>query len=753
LLASAVTGSYQAEVTLVMGRSVGTAEQAAIEKLAEVIGIEPSYRDTEGHIQHTSPGSKRGVLQSMGFDLYSENAIHAALHQREEVDWHHLVAPATVFRRLAGTTPSLTVTLPDALLSRSMDWCVEPEGSSMFAGTLMPASLDVLEHHTVRCGTFVRMRLPLPMELNDGYHRVNLVIAGVESAATLVITPPTAFVPDWVERGERQWGIACPLFSLWSDASWGIGDFSELASFVRIARDLDASVVGLNPLHALLSGEMSDPSPYLPSSRLFLNPAYIDVTKVLTADDRQRGAGFGLDPNFAARIAQAQSASLVDYPLVYQLKQEALEAAYNSSKQDYTGAAPRGANRTFAGLEAYRKQHGRLLDRFAAFSALQEKFRAIPWHQWPDNLRTPDSAGVARFAEEHAHRIDYHTWTQWVADRQLAAAAAAPGDGASGLYLDLAVGVSANGADAWADSDTYVTGASIGAPPDAFNLAGQDWGTPPPNPLTLRANAYAPFIAALRANMRHAQVLRIDHVMGLQRLYWVPSGQSAQAGAYVRYPLDDMLGIIALESHRNRCMVVGEDLGTLPEGFRERMAAARVLSYRLSMFERYSDGLFRRPVTYPQLAVATFGTHDLPTIRSWWEGQDIEVRRTLGLTTEAEAGREREGRQEDRQLLLAALRDQQLVGPDQEKLENVDELVMAIQRFVARSPSALMIANLTDMLSEAAQINVPGTVAECPNWRHRSSLPLTALATNPLIRHIAAAVSAERRKDETPSET
>jgi 4-alpha-glucanotransferase len=724
---------------------VGTAEQHAIEALADIVGIEPGYRDTDGHIRHTSLESKRGVLQSMGFDLNSVGALDAALRQREEADWHRLVAPVTVVRRSKGAAPSVTVTLPDTLLSRSMDWCVEPEDSLPLAGTLVPGSLDVLERHTVRCGTFVRMRLPLPMELSDGYHQVTLAFAGVEAATTLIIAPPNAFVPDWVERGERQWGIACPLFSLWSDASWGIGDFSDLSSFARMAREMGASLVGLNPLHALLPG---DPSPYLPSSRLFLNPDYIDLGKVLTADARRQGTGFGLDPNFAARVAQVQSARLVDYPLVHQLKQEALEAAYRSSRQDYRATA----DRTSAGMQAYRKQHGRLLDRFAVFSAIQERYGAVPWHQWPADLRTPESAGIARFAEEHAHRIDYHVWTQWVADRQLASAAAASdaGDGARGLYLDLAVGVSANGADAWADSDTYVTGASIGAPPDAFNLAGQDWGTPPPNPLTLRENAYAPLIAALRANMRHAQVLRIDHVMGLQRLYWVPSGQSAQSGAYVRYPLDDMLGILALESHRNRCMVVGEDLGTLPNGFRERMAAAKVLSYRLSMFERYPDGLFRRPVTYPQLAVATFGTHDLPTIRSWWEGHDIEVRRTLGLTTEVEAGREAEERQADRQLLLAALRDQQLLGPDQEKLEDLDELVMAVQRFVARTPSALMFANLTDLLSEAAQINVPGTVAECPNWRHRSHSPVAELAANPLMRRIVAAVSAERRENLAP---
>ena len=218
------------------------------------------------------------------------------------------------------------------------------------------------------------------------------------------------------------------------------------------------------------------------------------------------------------------------------------------------------------------------------------------------------SAGIGALVKERADRIDHHIWLQWVADQQLAAAAELETDkSGTGLYRDLAVGISRDGADAWADPDTYITGASVGAPPDAFNPAGQDWGMPPPSPLALRANGYAAFIAAVRANMRHAQVLRIDHVMGLQRLYWVPSGLPATSGAYVRYPLDDMLGILALESRRNRCLIVGEDLGTLPAGFRERMAGTKLLSYRLLMFERYPDGLFRRPSTYPKMAVASFG--------------------------------------------------------------------------------------------------------------------------------------------------
>jgi 4-alpha-glucanotransferase len=249
--------------------------------------------------------------------------------------------------------------------------------------------------------------------------------------------------------------------------------------------------------------------------------------------------------------------------------------------------------------------------------------------------------------------------------------------------------------------------------------------------------------------MRHAQVLRIDHVMGLQRLYWVPSGLPATSGAYVRYPLDDMLGILALESRRNRCLIVGEDLGTLPAGFRERMTSTKLLSYRLLMFERYPDGLFRRPSTYPPMAVASFGTHDLPTIWGWWEGRDIELRRALGLYSADEAEQDEKRRQDERVLLLAALRDQDLAVADLVAMKDLDlsamtELVVAIEQFLARSPSALMMANLSDMLAETTQINVPGTVSEHPNWRCRFRLPVSALPTCPLVRRTARVVATER---------
>lgn len=669
-------------------------EEAAIDALSEAAGIAASYRDTEGGIRRASEDTKRAMLSAMGVDVGSAGAVRAACEAHRDAVRRRLLPPVVVLRRESGAALSIALTLPEASRARPLDWWLETEDGRTLSGRLAPASLEV------------HRRLPLAAKLDHGYHRLRVASAGVEAAATLICAPRTAFVPDWLERGERQWGIACPLFSLWSEEGAGIGDFSDLAALARLARELGASTIGLNPLHAPLPGEAADPNPYLPSSRVFVNPAHIAV---------------------AGLVAAARGDSLVDYPLVRRRKQDALLAAYRARAG---GAATE--------LPGFRTELGPRLERFAVFNALAEQFAPLPWHAWPAGFRRPDTAEVARFARTHADRVGYHAWVQCVADRQLADTATEVG-----LYRDLAVGVGPNGADAWADQDTYVAGVSIGAPPDAFNPAGQTWGTPPPSPPALRASAYAPFIAALRANMRHARAVRIDHVMGLERLFWVPSGSPAGAGAYVHYPVEDLLAIVALESHRSKCLVVGEDLGTLPIGFHERMEDVRILSYRLLMFERYPDGLFHRPSTYPRLALASSATHDLPSIRAWWDGQDIALRQRLGLREPADAVQERQGRWRDRELLIAALRDQGLIGDDFAG-EDFAALAVAIERFLARTPSALIMANLSDMLAEAVQINVPGTVAECPNWRHRFRLPVEAIGADPLVRRIAAAIATER---------
>ena len=372
-------------------------------------------------------------------------------------------------------------------------------------------------------------------------------------------------------------------------------------------------------------------------------------------------------------------------------------------------------------------------------------------------MRDPNSPAVAKFARAHAERVEFFQFLQWQADRQLGAAAAAGRAGGlgMGLYRDLAVGVNPHGAEAWADQGLVVPDAAIGAPPDALSRAGQNWGLAPINPLALRRRGFAPVIAALRANMRHAGILRIDHVMSLQRLYWIPSGCPATAGAYVNYPFHDLLRLVALESRRHGCAVVGEDLGTVPDGFRETMQRASVLSYRIFMFERRGDGGFIAPGDYPPLSAASAATHDLATLKGFWLGRDIEWRRRLGLYPDAAAeATEADERRRDRRQLLEALGGEGLLAPgrfaeflpDDGEPAYGAELGEAILAYLARARARLMLVQIEDVAGEAEQANLPGTTDAHPNWRRRLSARLEDLLAGPAMARVAALVTASRHQ-------
>ncbi|HVJ53187.1 MAG TPA: 4-alpha-glucanotransferase [Aliidongia sp.] len=675
------------------------AETSALDRLAAAVGIEPHYRDTMGVVRETTPETARALLAVLGIGAETEQSAAEALAALQEKASRRLLPPAIVTR--PGAAIPLRRTGP-------VEWSVALETGEMLAG--------------VADGGAIR----LPADLAPGYHR--LVMEGVEAGVPLIVTPPSAYLPPWLERGERRWGLASPLFSLWTERSQGIGDFSDLADLGREAAALGATVIGLNPLHALFPREPEQANPYWPSSRLYLNPLHLDVTDI--------------DPSFYPSTAPLPWRADVDYSETQARKNAILEALYRRFAEGPPSAE----------FESYIAWEGERLRRFALFNAIEEKLGPLRWWDWPAELRSPHAAGAERFAQEHRERLRYHAWLQWHAERQLSGAAAALSsrveDG--GLYGDLAVGISPDGADAWADQDVYAAGARFGAPPDGFTPAGQDWGMTPPDPIALAEHGYAPFIAALRANMRHAAILRIDHVMGMARLYWIPPGAAATTGAYIRYPFQDMLGIIALESHRNRCTVIGEDLGTVPEGFRDTLAGAHILSYRVLGFERWDNGLFRRPESYPPLALATSGTHDLPSFAGWWNGDDIALRGRLGLLFSADDSAEHRARQTERELMVAAFADQNLLPPDFPTMAMIDddrmvELIEAAQRFLARTPTALQVINIADLLLERVQINLPGTVTEHANWRARCRRPVMGLSADPIIQRIVQALRAEGR--------
>jgi 4-alpha-glucanotransferase len=469
---------------------------------------------------------------------------------------------------------------------------------------------------------------------------------------------------------------------------------------------------------------------------------------------------------FGATRWAARSAELIDYGAVAASKRAVLETLWRSFRAvDLGGGDPGGGDASSTGrareFRAFQRNGGRDLLDFATFEALHEHHcrdrRGFSWRNWPAPMRNPRSGEVAEFAATHRDRVEFFQFLQWEADRQLgvAAAAARAAGLAIGFYRDFAVGANPNGAEAWADQELVTPSASIGAPPDILNRVGQNWGLAPVNPLVLRRQRFAPFIACLRANMRHSGVLRIDHVMALRRLYWIPNGMAATQGCYVRYPFEDLLRLVALESCRHACAVVGEDLGTVPEGFRQTMGAANVLSYRIMSFERRRDGAFVPPSEYPPLSAASAATHDLATLAGFWLGRDIAWRRALGLYPDAAAETaETAERVRDRRLLLEALADEGLLAPRDfgkflpETGEPIyaPELGDAIQNYLARSHARLMLVQIEDVIGEREQANLPGTTDAHPNWRRRLGHTLDEIIDGGELRRIAALIREARRR-------
>jgi 4-alpha-glucanotransferase len=513
-----------------------------------------------------------------------------------------------------------------------------------------------------------------------------------------IVVPERAYVPEALEH-TSAWGIAAQLYSLRSAHNDGIGDFGDLTRLASIANDAGASTVALNPLHQLDLSNPSSASPYAPLSRRYLNALYIDV--------HAAAAEFGV--SLEGLDAHAlRDTPLVDYPGVAAYKLEALERCYARVRES----------------RPWRDDDADLhLRDVARYEAIMEELSALDgevysWQQWPSELQESRGAAVERFAAQHADRVEFFIFLQWLADRQLASAAAAASAMPIGLYRDLAVGVDLASADVWSDPGAFALGLSVGAPPDPLNAQGQNWGLVPFHPRVLRERRYQPFIDLLRANMRHAGALRIDHVMGLQRLFCIPRALPQGGGAYVNYDLDAMLGIVALESVRNRCMIVGEDLGTVPQGFRERTAPARVFSCRVLYFERDWDGRFRSPGEYPLDAVASTGTHDLPTFGGWWNQADHPTRDQL-LAAFAAAGIEVDG-------------------------NALTSLLVAAYRYLARSRSRLELLQLEDGIGSLDQVNVPGTVDEEPNWQRKLAVPIEALPTHSIFAAIVQALREER---------
>lgn len=709
---------------------------AALQALAGLVGIAPAYHDIFGRHYETSDATRRAILAALGIAVGTEAEEAASLAQWQAALEGRVVPPTLV---LPEEDPAPAVPLRG---HGRLAWrLVEEDGASTEGAvdlSALPAAAD---------GT---RSWPLPAALPAGYHRLALTGEdGTVASSLLIRAPRRCWTPEDIAPGRRFWGLSCQLYALRQEGDWGIGTFTALGRLVAAVAARGGDAVGLNPLHAIFPADPGQCSPYSPSSRDFLNILNIDPQAAPEFAGSAPAQALVATPDWQQARAALEAAPAIDYPALARLLMPVLQALHDSFDRE---ASPERR----AAFAEFAKRRGPALRGFALFHALQGHFSvdnpsALAWWNWPAEYHASDSPAVAEFAVSHAREVGFHEYLQFLADEQLGAAAeaACAAGMAVGLYRDLAVGAGPASAAAWADQSALAAALSVGAPPDLLNQKGQNWGLAPLNPITLRERGYQPFIEALRANMRHAGALRLDHVMALKHLFCVPRGLSADQGAYLAYPFEDMLRILALESRRHRCIVIGEDLGTVPEGFRPAMEAAGVLSYRVFQFERMSGGHFNQPETYPVQALVTAGTHDLPTLAGLWSGEDLRWRQQLNLYRDETARTgDAAARETDRRQILEALAWARLwpydhSDPTQVRMDA--PLLEAVHRFLARAPSRLMMVQVEDVLGQVAQVNLPGTIDEHPNWRLRLSATVDALAADPAVIRLLGIIDAERR--------
>jgi 4-alpha-glucanotransferase len=707
------------------------ADTTVIERLARLRGIGDAYHDYRGELRHFTLETKKNLLRAMGCSVDDPAALALELRRLEKARWRKFLPQVAAAR---STRIGIDINVTAREFGSALVWSVQFEDGSRRGGTTSTADCPEIWRGEVEGSWITRRRLELPIDLPTGYHELEAKIGGATAdRCLLIISPPRCYEPASIIAGGRLWGIAVQLYTLRSRDNWGIGDFSDLQTLIRWVAPHGAGFIGLNPLHALAPADPDKSSPYSASSRHFLNVLYIAVPLVPEFQDCEAVRERMAEPTIEQRLSNLRGGDLVDYRGVAELKLDILALLY----RDFCNRHLAFGTARARDFRAFTAAGGELLQMHARFDALDRYFRATlgtasGWLSWPEEFRDVNGSAAARFAAAHPGEVEFQAYLQWLAHEQLCGAQALARELGMpiGLYGDYAVGANPSGSETWADQESFRRGAEIGAPPDPLALRGQGWGIPPQDPSVMLAQRLQGFVTLIRNNMRYYGALRLDHVMSLFRLWWVAGGFSPTEGAYVHYPLQQLLTVLSLESARSACVVVGEDLGVVPDEMRRAMPECGLYHYKVLLFEK-SDGRFRRPDEYVRHALATVTTHDMPTLRSYWEGRDIELRRRLNLYPSAEIEsdviRERE---QDRELLLQALQEQGLkpAQPATPFDAFTAELAHALHLYLARSATTLVALQIEDLLGEILPVNVPGTDREYPNWQRKVSADIEDVA-------------------------
>jgi 4-alpha-glucanotransferase len=719
-------------------------DSGILARAASAWGVEPGYWDLWGRYHECSEAARVAILRSLGLPVDDPEGLARAVEERRAAAWTGLVARTLVASENAGGIPvAVEAGQAGLTLAARVQWEEGGEARLEAAVESLPAGESAEVAGKLYVQRLVRFGERLPL----GYHRLSVSVGGQTAEAHLIVTPDRCYSPPALAGGRRAAGVAVSLFGLRSERNWGCGDVTDLERFLAWAgRELGVAFVGLNPLHAIHNRQPFNTSPYLPNSVYYRNPIYLDVERVEDFRLSRHAQQMLAEPEVQAELAALRASEFVEYERVYALKLRCLRHCFDTFRRRCRIGAERRTD-----FEEYCRREGALLERYALYCALDEWLHEQNpevwiWQDWPGEYQDPDSPAVKRFAARHPGRVLFHKYLQWQLDRQLEAAQRRALDEGLviGLYHDLALATDSCGSDLWAHRAFFLEGCRVGSPPDDFSPKGQDWGFPPPHPERHRDNGYRLFAESIRHSLRHGGALRIDHVMRFFRLFTIPSGMEAAEGTYVRADHEDLVRILALESVRNRTLIVGEDLGTVAPEIRDALRRFGVLSYRLLYFERAPDGSFLPPAAYPEQALVSSTTHDLPTLAGFWSNRDIEARRAAGLLgDEGVYQAQLAARAAEKQRMLDAFWREGLL-PDWFPRQAADvpeltgELHNAAIGYLARTPAQLLLVNQEDLTKETEQQNLPGSTWQYPNWRRKMRFSLEELEHAPLARDFAA---------------
>ena len=690
---------------------------------ASLWGIEPEFWDIWGRRHVTSAQTKIAILKSMGVPADSPEQLSQAIEDRLRQESSGLLPPCVVVSAPDPAPVPLRTPLNHRLAVVRLR--LEDGSQRSFEGSLQD-------------------RIMLPRDLPLGYHDLEIEIAGAVHGVTRLIAAPDR---AWLPQDLRAAGIAIPLYAVRSKRNWGCGDFGDLRDIVDWIHDeVGAGFVALNPLHAIPNRRPYNTSPYLPTSVFYQNLLYLDIEAIEDYSNSRRAARLRASHEILQELQELRDAHFVEYERVHALKLRFLKLLFLTFLRELRAGSPRALQ-----FQEFTGGEGDLLDRFATWCALDEFIHARDpgiwiWPDWPEQFRDPESAAVAHFRRKHWRAVLFYKYVQWQLDLQLSAAqryAQAKGQ-SIGLYHDLALATDRFGADLWAHRPFYIANCRVGSPPDDFSPTVQDWAFPPPDSRRHWESGYRLFAESIRKNCRHGGALRIDHVMRFFRLYWIPDGADATGGAYVRDRYQDLVRIRALESVLHRVLLGGEDLGTVEPSVRETLERFGILSYRLFYFERNERGDFRKFSEYPEQALVSSTTHDLPTLAGFWTYADIEARRRAGIfpddqTYHAQMAK----RADDKQRMLNLLFGEGLLPEGfprnaRDVPELTGELHNAVIGFLASTPSRLMVVNQEDLTKETEQQNLPGTTSQYPNWSRKMKFSVEELRSEKMPRDFVA---------------